>query len=299
VRVADGATVDAGTAGKGNGGPIQIEARSVKVNGGFLFTESGHNGGKAGPITINADTITVADGGSVSSSSSGNGDAGSIQMSAGTIELAGKAEVAVSSPSSTAGTIELTASRSLSLANSKISADGLEGGEVCLGATDQVYLLNSIVTATSRAGKGGNIAIPHLSPDQVPPQDPVNPQEPPPDCMPGMRPQFVILNRTALTARSESGQGGNVGIEAAQYVRSADSMINVSGTSGQSGKEDVPKDSFDFATALPELRAVFVEQVPEWKPPLTQALSDPGGYTFIGSRRRTEAEGRRRIILQR
>ena len=110
---------------------------------------------------------------------------------------------------------------------------------------------------------------------------------------------FVVLNRAALVADAKYGEGGNVTIDVPHLVKSVDSTINVSSTFGQSGKEDLPTESFDFATVLTGFTTVVGEQPAQWAEPMEWVSTDPGGYTFLGRRRQGEAEQQRRMILGR
>lgn len=316
-----GAALRAITEGAGRGGMIQLRVDKLALLKGGKVVAYSEGAGDAGSILIAADTVRITEGGSVSSSSRGAGDGGAIQIlghsisvigsgarveslaqgqgAAGTVALASQGDltianggqVLVSSALAAAGDIQLTAGGALRVVDGTIAASGRSGGEVSLSAVDQIYLLDATVSATSTSGQGGNIALPRLRPYQGSL-----------DVTPGVTPRFVILNHSRLLANARgNGAGGNVGIEGFAYVKSADSQIDVSSTIGETGNESLPEESFNLASSLAQLRAVFVDQAAEWQLPARPEQIDPGGYTLVGRRRpgNTSVDNRRRIILRR
>ncbi len=95
---AEGAKISTSTSGAGNGGLLQINARTIEVNGGspsfgptLLSADSTgiSTPGNGGQIVLNAAQLSVVDGGGISLGTQGIGNGGSLQIKAQTVTLTG------------------------------------------------------------------------------------------------------------------------------------------------------------------------------------------------------------------
>lgn len=228
-----------------------------------------------------------------------SGSAGTIVVSARSIELTGPNAVVASfaqTQAGNAGTVILASKENLTItdgAKVRVESDYTEGGDVYLSGGSQVYLHNAFVLAKSKSGKGGNIAIPRLLPEQWPAN-----LSPPPDWTPGVTPEFVILNHSVLDASSDSGVGGNVGVVAHNYVKSADTAINVTGKLAE-GKSELSGATLSVTPDVGPVQAAQLQEPATWENPEAWQRVSLGGYEEVGlERRRGEVQGRKRLILE-
>ena len=138
LSIQEGAQVDAGTSGTGDGGNLIVNASdSVQVFGESFLTVQSDTNSTAGNLTIITPQLTAQENSTIS----------------------------VSSPSGQAGNLEIT-SNNLSLNNSEITAEtalsGEEGGaNILLQIADLLILENeSLISATANnQANGGNVTI--------------------------------------------------------------------------------------------------------------------------------------------
>jgi filamentous hemagglutinin family protein len=167
---------DALPGGRGNGGRVIIDVRdrfsaSGRDSDGFrsgVFTTVGTGAvGDGGTIEIQARSLDLTDGGRLSTSSFGQGNAGNINVDVRTLDLDGGGIFATSA-SGDGGNIRLQASNSLRLRNGSrvsTSAGGTEqpgdGGNITIDSPLVIANVNgnNDITANAFNGRGGRIEI--------------------------------------------------------------------------------------------------------------------------------------------
>lgn len=114
------------------------------------------------------------------------------------------------------------------------SASQSDGGDITINATNMVYLVqSSIETAVQGgAGAGGNITI---------------------------DPQFVVLNKSTISANAFGGPGGNISIQAGNFIASSDSTITASSAQNIAGTVVVESPENDIAGSLSQLPQQIVD----------------------------------------
>ncbi|RAM48983.1 MAG: filamentous hemagglutinin, partial [Hapalosiphonaceae cyanobacterium JJU2] len=188
-------TVEAG--GVGNGGEINITARSLSLtNGGELntFIRRGGNGtagnvklnisdqikitgtdsgifsnvlsgatGNGGNIEILKGSLFIADGGEINASTSGNGNAGGIKINANSLFVDGGQLITNSEVENRqAGNIEITTAKDIRLDNGAFISANTNGGQgnITLNSRDLILRRNSNITTNAiGTATGGNITI--------------------------------------------------------------------------------------------------------------------------------------------
>lgn len=169
----DGSTLDAGTFGDGDAGSINIDVDgSVEIAGEntIIFSDAQEASGNGGTINIKARSLSLTDGAALETSTSGAGKAGNIiiKVPNGDVFSLQNAEITSNSfGTGAAGDIQITA-RNLQLGNrSKIAAEtelSGKGGNIILQVEELLLLRRDSNITTSAAtgegpGDGGNITI--------------------------------------------------------------------------------------------------------------------------------------------
>jgi filamentous hemagglutinin family protein len=248
--------ISTSTFGDGNAGNISLSASEVNVqNGGSVTSESGGmlgndflvGTGNAGTVTITAtgpNTLTISGAGStVSTSTSGAGAGGSILLSsAGDVQILGGGLVSADSLSTDldagdTGDITITADNSITLSNGTISTQAVQadGGNIKLTAPNIVQLTGSDITTSifkEGGGNGGNINI---------------------------DPEFVTFNKSQVIANAFTGTGGNIQITAANFIPSADSVVDASSQFGVQGTIVIQSPENDIAGSISQLPQSIVD----------------------------------------
>lgn len=248
-----------------NSGSISLGASEVTIAGGKLRATTIDAGGSP-EITINADRLTLREGAELSTSSSGRGATGSIDLRTSDQITMVDSAIVVSAPNATAGAIQLLSGGGIDLAQSVLSAEGNEGGNIRISATRRVYIHDlTRVSASAGSRQGGDIYIAHIDPDD-------------PDTLSRPVPGAVVLSRSSLSASAVEGNGGRISIAANGYLRSADTGIQVSSVFGEPGEAFQPSFIFEPPSEPPPLQTGFIAPL-EWEPPGNWESQDPEGYT--------------------
>ena len=196
-------SVEAG--GKGDGGNINLTARSLSLtNGGKLDVgvrqasaslPSGR--GKGGNINIDVDdALTIADGSRINAITFGQGNAGKLEIKANSLNLDNNAFISsVSETNFDAGDITLNIANSIQATDSSISTSSTQssGGNLTINAGDIKLRGNSDLTTdiASGQGSGGNI---NITADSV-----------------------IAFDDSDIFASAPEGQGGNVTLDTPAY----------------------------------------------------------------------------------
>jgi large exoprotein involved in heme utilization and adhesion len=151
----------------GNGGKVNVNARSVSFINGSGLSSRTFGQGNAGNIDINAQMLNIQNGGRISTSTSSSGNAGSIKIILGqSLYLDGTGTVI------TAGTIFGSTGNGgsifidpplVSITNGAgISVNSLgagNGGNMDIIAGKFIFTNNAFISANTASGEGGNINL--------------------------------------------------------------------------------------------------------------------------------------------
>jgi filamentous hemagglutinin family protein len=251
----------ASTNGKGNGGQIDIEAHAIDINDHGVISTSTDGLGNAGNITINvADTMTLHIDVLVTSifkrpritsiawgpNPNALGSAGTITLNVNRLNIlnGGIISTATRSNQGTSANIHITVndlliqsnyphyaySANTELENGKhlvIPAAGitsnstrnLSGGNITVHASNQVMLLSGTINTTANgSGGGGNITLGKVTSPM------------------GL---FIIDDNSAIFARAQQGNGGNIFIFPDTFLREGSSRISADSTQGNAGVVEI------------------------------------------------------------
>jgi filamentous hemagglutinin family protein len=178
LSVKNGATVSSASSGKGNAGPLQInasdfiEVAGTSPTGNFksqITAAITPNGiGNGGNLRLETGKIIVRDGGEITVSSLGAGVAGNLDIEADSINLDNQGTVTATTKSGNGGNIILTIQDLLLLrrggkisTNAGTNSTGGDGGNININAKFIIASPNenSDITANAFLGSGGKINI--------------------------------------------------------------------------------------------------------------------------------------------
>jgi large exoprotein involved in heme utilization and adhesion len=239
ITLANLTIISAFVFGSGNGGNINLNARSIVLNGYTdqggnsvnIFTETGGDG-KGGDVVIRADSFEMNGGNAIGVSASGPGDGGSIQITASSVRLNGQAfgaELAAFTAGGRSGGITITSDSLEIQSGAQIRTDTLagsfDGGPIQittsllrLDGTGQGLLPTTIASTTSQdsVAAGGDITI--------------RPNA-------GSKLTMEVWNGASVnTSSSTSGDGGNIHVEAADVrLQNGVSIQSSASGSGDAG----------------------------------------------------------------
>ncbi|MEO0540003.1 MAG: filamentous hemagglutinin N-terminal domain-containing protein [Cyanobacteria bacterium P01_A01_bin.105] len=170
LRLIDGVTLLASTAGEQSGGDITFNIADTLDIDGSTVTSSTETGstGDGGNVTINAPITQLRNNAGIAVSSDGTGRGGQIAVTGDQLALINNSRVSANTQSSDGGNITLDLQQILALqGNSGISTNagtaeaGGDGGDITINtrfiATDPRE--NSDITANAFNGDGGNVNI--------------------------------------------------------------------------------------------------------------------------------------------
>ncbi len=224
ITIARGAAVASTTAGTGIGGSVNVTTPGALVLDGagvantqIAASAIGPQSGPGGSVTVAGNALTIEGGAQIASSTAGPGRGGDVNVRvAADIVLPdpGPQITARSTGSGDAGSITVSAVRLLLNKGAGISTEAetstASGGNITLHVRDFLYLVSSEINASVRGetGNGGNITI---------------------------DPQLVILNHSSIRADAIEGHGGNIIINASEFIASSDSIVAATGELAFSG----------------------------------------------------------------
>jgi filamentous hemagglutinin family protein len=233
ISILNSGVVSTSTFGRGAAGEVAVNAAGGLVidSAGAIASSANDGTGNAGRVTVNAGRLSISGGGqiqSVTSTSGKGGDVNVIVASDIVLPDRGPQITARSTGSGDAGSITVSAVRLLMSNGAAISTDAAStanGGNIKLKVGDFLYLVGSEINTSVRGetGNGGNITI---------------------------DPRLVIVNRSSIIAQAVKGQGGNININADQYIASADSIVSASSQLGISGTVEISGTRVDVNAAL-------------------------------------------------
>jgi large exoprotein involved in heme utilization and adhesion len=277
ITLAQGGQVFSGTQGPGNGGTMTIRAEDSMsisgvskagstVSGVYGSSEStAADSGQGGTIVISTPRLILSDEGRISTSGWGGGSAGDIALEITCLKLDKDAVLSSESRSpengGAAGTIviakEINISQnddgsiridpaepgnSVRLSNNSVISTDSEssgGGKIVIYAKDTLYLSDSRISTSVSQGsdKGGDIAI-GSNAEQT-------------------GPMFVVLKGSRVQANADEGDGGAIFIVTRNYLKSSDSVTEVTSRRGNEGSVKVVAPDTDIISGLTVLPANF------------------------------------------
>jgi filamentous hemagglutinin family protein len=239
ITLASGGAIASTTAGSGMGGSVNVTTPGALVLdgmgvGGTQIAASaiGMNSGRGGPVTVNAGSLMIQAGAQIASSTAGpsrGGDIGVTVTSDIVLPDPGPQINARSAGSGDAGSVTVSAARLLMNNGAAISTEAeastANGGNITLKVGDFLYLVSSKISTSvqGETGNGGNITI---------------------------DPQFVVLNHSIISAEAIEGHGGNIIINAGEYIASTDSIVSATSQKGISGTVEIGGPRVDVNGAL-------------------------------------------------
>jgi filamentous hemagglutinin family protein len=253
IMLARGAEISSTTAGTGSGGSVTVTTPGgLVLDGGgdpntqIAASAIGPESGPGGSVTVGANSLTIEGGAQIASSTAGPGKGGDVNVTVASDVVLPDPEPEInarSTGSGDAGSITVSAVRLLMNNGAAISTEAetstASGGNITLKVRDFLHLVGSEITTSvkGKTGNGGNITI---------------------------DPQLVILDHSRIIAEAIEGHGGNIRINAGEFIASADSSESASSQLGISGTVEISGPRVDVNGALvvlaSELRGLVAVQ---------------------------------------
>lgn len=149
------------TAGSGNGGDINLQARSIQLTNGATVSASSTAAGNAGNVTITAQDVFRSEGSAVTTEAE-TADGGNIRLNAGSLVHLTDSQITatVKSGQGSGGNIAVDP-QFVVLNGSEIRADAFGGPGGNVGIAADVFLASpdSVVSASSALGTQGRVDI--------------------------------------------------------------------------------------------------------------------------------------------
>jgi filamentous hemagglutinin family protein len=206
----------------GRGGNITVTAQSLAIDGdgtqaiGSLgITALSLGSGNAGTVTVTTNLLSLSGAGIISGASFGDGRGGDVRVNCVQGEVAGQSLITASSTLSNAGSIEITAADSFTLANggSVSTSAGHDGGSIQLVIGRLLYLDDSNIQAFAGAHSSRLLPSPPLGGNI------------------DIDPEFVILNNSFISANDLglTGKDGHI-VNSADFFFTSNSFLHATGT---------------------------------------------------------------------
>jgi filamentous hemagglutinin family protein len=265
ISLSDSGQVTTATHGAGAAGRLQIDSDDLTlVSGGLLQSSSlslASNAGAVGDLFIDSDRV-VLDGGSINARSAGGGGPGSIAIRSNSMLMTNAALIsAVSTGSSDAGSIGISAADSLQLERfSRITTEAqlAAGGNIALIVGKRLFAFDSTISTSVLGGSanGGNILI-----------DPI----------------LVLLDDSAIVAQAIGGNGGAIDIVTELLLRSGSSVIDASSQLGIAGRIGIVGLDADLNADIAPLPSDFLD-AQQWlaQPCANRLGTDVSRFTVVG-----------------
>ncbi|MBE9129121.1 MULTISPECIES: filamentous hemagglutinin N-terminal domain-containing protein [unclassified Coleofasciculus] len=251
LTLRDGALVAAPTLGQGNGGKLTVNAsESVEVIGKspinvipssiatdtFNTLSNPTNAGNAGDLTINTRRLSVRDGGLVTVSTWGDGAGGSLVVNASeSVELSGKSDTGFPSGlysqgfgSGNAGNLQVNTEQLTVRDEARVTAaTGTTTSDLSVPSGTLTFgNVAGLILPTQATGNAGMITIAANS--------------------------IRLDNKGSLIARTVSGEGGNIDLEARDFIEMRrNSLISAEALGGNGNGGNVTIDT-QFLVAVSE-----------------------------------------------
>jgi large exoprotein involved in heme utilization and adhesion len=226
LTLLDGSIINTSTKGSGNAGNIHINAMGAVTlqpqSLGAYITSSTRgtdsNGlGSAGTITLNAHALNILSGGNIATNTqSHHGTPANIQISVNDLLIQGDD---TSTLQAIAAIENGQQSQILATGIASNATANQRGGNITINAAHQALLYSGIISASGGgAGGGGDIFFGNsASPSGL----------------------LIINQNSAIFARAQQGNGGNIFIFPGTFLREGNPRINADSTLGNSGMVEI------------------------------------------------------------
>ncbi|MBV6624368.1 MAG: filamentous hemagglutinin N-terminal domain-containing protein [Rivularia sp. (in: Bacteria)] len=284
----DGGLISTASYGSGAGGNLTVNADTVDIsgtdavfNGSTDLRVGSFRGGDGGTLNINTRKLTVRDGARINGTTVGEGNAGSITINASEIVDVKNGTITSSATSpdlrsvlngfdtdstGKAGSININTNRLIVRDESSISVANngpTDAGELRINANSLLVDNQAILSAMTKLGKGGNIAL-NLKESLILRNNSLIDTEAMATGNGGnitiYSPIILGLENSDIIANAVEGNGGNIdittqGIFGLEFRDSLteESDITASSEFGVSGKVNINNISLDSNTGLVEL----------------------------------------------
>lgn len=227
----------------GKAGNIDLTLDTLKLNNSVINSDTINNG-QAGNITINAnENISLLNRGFISALSSGSADAGSINIITNAASFSNNSGITTESVTSNGGNITFNVTDHLDLSNNSAIVAKAKGnaGNITITTKTASFSNNSGITTQSFNAVSGNITFTvtdslYLSDNSSISAEAYN--EAGNITFTG-KPEFFIFNNSKLLANANFGDGGNIIIEADNFIRSTNSIIDNSSIHAMNGQIEI------------------------------------------------------------
>jgi filamentous hemagglutinin family protein len=256
--------IETSTGWDGNAGAVETNIGSLFINNGATIRSlSGTQRptgefvvgtGNAGSVSLTASDIisisgrsqTSGVGSTVSTSTFGDGSGGSVELNASQVQILNGGIVSADSGGTIAGqefagtgltgNITITGGTDIVLNGGTISTRAVtsDGGNIKLTAPNIVQLTGSQITTSVESGEGGGGNI-------------------------NIDPEFIVLNKSQITANALGGPGGNITLIANNFVPSADSLVQASSALSTQGTIVIASPENNIAGSIAQLPQEIVD----------------------------------------
>ncbi|MBI5854705.1 MAG: hypothetical protein HZB35_05640, partial [Nitrospirae bacterium] len=264
VAVTDSAILTS-AAGTGAGGNITVSSQAVQLTNETISATA--NAGNAGGVTVQDATAITAVGSRVTTESS-TGRGGTISLSASdTISLSNTTVSArVTGGSQAGGNITMAAGQSLIInQGTVISAQSLgtgDAGSITLDAGARYLSADSTVTTEATQASGGNIELTAAELIQLQESAITTSVFGGPNTIGGdirIDPQFITMRNSRIIAQAVQGQGGNIIIQSGVFLADPNSIVDASSQLGINGSVDIRSPVQNLGAAKRPLSAQYLQ----------------------------------------
>ena len=269
LYIVDGASIETGTAGPGQGGSSLLKVtESITLSG--KKSAQGHpsriltasedetaKAGDAGAIVLETDKLSLKDDATISASSSGYGQGGNINIQARYISLTKRGNItASSSGDGNAGNIVLNVAEGLDIQNGFVTTEAAsaDGGNIYIATPSYLHLISGDITTSVNAenGNGGNISLTL---------------------------QFIVLDDGKIIARAVGGDGGNIDIATTGIYKFSQSPIDASSQLGIEGEVEIDSPAVNLDDFLVVLPGGYIDASSQLQPPChVQRATNPNSF---------------------
>lgn len=260
-------------AGAFQAGKITLETGSLELARNASVSSTSNVFGNAGTIDIRADIASLA-GAEITTATHGVGHAGDIFVAVSRISLDDEAAVSSSSDSvggGAAGRISVFADDSVRMksgsafsteaADTRTLDDDLDrmNGKITINAGNTIYLSGSRIESSVKSGTGNGGDI-------------------------DANAEFVTMNNAKIAANAWEGRGGNIHVNAGNFVSSADSSVTASSRLGIDGEVFIESPETDVSGDLVVLPENFLEAWHWMKTPCAARSGESAGSFVVKGR---------------
>ncbi|MFP4245573.1 MAG: filamentous hemagglutinin N-terminal domain-containing protein [Halochromatium sp.] len=250
LRLVDGAFIQAGTAGGGDSGAIDIAARRFSAGGAARVFSSTHGPGAAGDVHLDvAESMSLHGGASIESSSwpEGAGPAGSVSIRVGGNLILDDAKIdATTSSEHAAGDLSIDVGGSFDLSSGSMldvsTTEGGNAGRIDIEADSLTLVDSNLWVASFSAANAGVIDIKTRGDIHLETTGAI-------DTRAGLRAgNWTLLPSSPFDPSrvADEGRSGEIRLTAANIGLDHDSLIDISTGRGNGGTLDLAADSLSL-----------------------------------------------------